>query len=150
LSRSGIDHFARHLTDGSVRDRKGVRLPSAANGNDAIGKQAQELERPMRVPQRAGVVEGVGPGVKEFAPGHRVIGGFFEAWLGGEPSETKMRTALGGEINGLPSQYRIWPAAALVRMPEHLTDLEAASLPGIALTAWSAIVKLGGGLAKQY
>src|SRR5215470_17948548 len=38
----------------------------------------------------AGVVEQVGGGVTQFAAGDRVIGSFFESWLSGEPSETKM------------------------------------------------------------
>src|SRR3954451_12254622 len=49
----------------------------------------------------AGLVESVGPGVSAFKPGDRVIGSFFEGWLGGEPSETKMRTALGGAVDGV-------------------------------------------------
>lgn len=91
----------------------------------------------------AGIVESVGPGVKGFAPGDRVIGSFFEGWLGGEPSEAKMRTSLGGAVDGVLCEYRIWPAQALVRTPDHLTDPEAAALPCAALTAWSAVVKLG-------
>jgi NADPH:quinone reductase-like Zn-dependent oxidoreductase len=91
----------------------------------------------------AGVVESVGPGVTEFAPGDRVIGSFFEGWLGGEPSEVKMRTALGGAVDGVLCEYRVWPSAALVRTPDHLTDAEAAALPCAGLTAWSAVVKLG-------
>ena len=49
----------------------------------------------------AGVVERVGPGVREFAAGDRVIGSFFESWIGGEPSEAKMRRALGGSVDGV-------------------------------------------------
>ena len=41
-------------------------------------------------------------------------------------------------------EYRIFPEHALVRTPEHLNDIEAAALPCAGLTAWSAIVKLGG------
>ena len=63
----------------------------------------------------AGVVESVGAGVTAFKPGDRVIGSFFEGWLGGEPSETKMRTALGGALDGVLCEYRVWPAAALVK-----------------------------------
>jgi NADPH:quinone reductase-like Zn-dependent oxidoreductase len=91
----------------------------------------------------AGVVESVGAGVKELAPGDRIIGSFFEGWLGGEPSEVKMRTSLGGAVDGVLCEYRLWPAHALVRTPDHLSDVEAASLPCAALTAWSAVVKLG-------
>src|SRR5215471_4271306 len=49
----------------------------------------------------AGVVELVGPGVREFAVGDRVVGSFFENWLGGEPSDAKMSTALGGAVDGV-------------------------------------------------
>ncbi|OCK59175.1 NAD(P)-dependent alcohol dehydrogenase [Bradyrhizobium sp. LMTR 3] len=92
----------------------------------------------------AGVVERVGPGVRGFAAGDRVIGSFFESWIGGEPSEAKMRSALGGAVDGVLSEHRIFPKHALVRTPEHLSDIEAAALPCAGLTAWSAIVKLGG------
>jgi NADPH:quinone reductase-like Zn-dependent oxidoreductase len=92
----------------------------------------------------AGVIERIGPGVREFAAGDRVIGSFFESWIGGEPSEAKMRSALGGAVDGVLGEYRIFPKHALVRTPEHLSDIEAAALPCAGLTAWSAVVKLGG------
>jgi NADPH:quinone reductase-like Zn-dependent oxidoreductase len=92
----------------------------------------------------AGVVEQVGPDVREFAPGDRVVGSFFENWLGGGPSETKMRAALGGSVDGVLTEYRVFPARAVVKTPEHLSDVEAAALPCAGLTAWSAVVKLGG------
>jgi NADPH:quinone reductase-like Zn-dependent oxidoreductase len=91
----------------------------------------------------AGVVESVGPGVREFAPGDRILGSFFETWLSGEPSEAKMRAALGGAVDGVLAEYRIFRAHALVRTPQHLSDIEAAALPCAGLTAWSAVVKLG-------
>jgi NADPH:quinone reductase-like Zn-dependent oxidoreductase len=91
----------------------------------------------------AGVVASVGLDVRKFAPGDRVIGSFFESWLGGEPSEAKMRSALGGAVDGVLTEYRNFPAHALVRTPEHLSDIEAAALPCAGLAAWSAVVKLG-------
>lgn len=91
----------------------------------------------------AGIVEATGSGVRAFAPGDRVIGSFFEGWLSGEPSEAKMRSALGGAVDGVLAEYRIFSAQALVRTPEHLSDSEAAALPCAGLTAWSAVVKLG-------
>jgi NADPH:quinone reductase-like Zn-dependent oxidoreductase len=39
----------------------------------------------------AGVVESIGADVTSFKADDRVTGSFFEGWLGGEPSEEKMR-----------------------------------------------------------
>ncbi|MBV9979526.1 NAD(P)-dependent alcohol dehydrogenase [Bradyrhizobium sp.] len=92
----------------------------------------------------AGIVEQVGSGVTQFAARDRVIGSFFESWLGGQPSEAKMQAALGGAVDGVLAEYRVFPAHALVKTPPHLSDVEAAALPCAGLTAWSAVVKLGG------
>src|SRR5215475_10419800 len=92
----------------------------------------------------AGVVEAVGVDVRGFKAGDRVIGSFFEGWLSGEPSEAKMRSSLGGALDGVLTEYRIFPANAVVKTPQHLSDVEAAALPCAGLTAWSAVVKLGG------
>src|SRR5215472_12438913 len=91
----------------------------------------------------AGVIEAVGSGVREFAVGGRVIGSFFESWIDGEPSDAKMRAALGGSVDGVLAEYRLFPPHALVKTPELLSDIEAAALPCAGLTAWSAVVKLG-------
>ena len=55
-----------------------------------------------------------------------------------------MRSALGGSVDGVLGEYRIFPKHALVRTPEHLSDIEAAALPCAGVTAWSAVIKLGG------
>src|SRR5215471_15874060 len=78
------------------------------------------------------------------AVGDRVVGSFFEDWLAGKPSEAKMHAALGGSVDGVLAEYRIFPAHALVKTPPHLDDAEAAALPCAGLTAWNAVVKLGG------
>jgi NADPH:quinone reductase-like Zn-dependent oxidoreductase len=126
-----------------------VRLKAATlNYRDLItvkGGYGSRQKFPLvPVSDGAGVVERVGPGVREFVSGDRVVGSFFESWIGGEPSEAKMRRALGGSVDGVLSEYRIFPKHALVRTPEHLSDIEAAALPCAGVTAWSAIVKLGG------
>ncbi|KRR28468.1 zinc-dependent alcohol dehydrogenase family protein [Bradyrhizobium retamae] len=140
-----VDKPAPEPGDGQVL----VRLRAATlNYRDLItvkGGYGTRQKFPLvPVSDGAGVVERVGPGVREFAAGDRVIGSFFEGWIGGEPSEAKMRSALGGAVDGVLSEYRVFPKHALVRTPEHLSDIEAAALPCAGLTAWSAIVKLGG------
>ncbi|MFG3597914.1 NAD(P)-dependent alcohol dehydrogenase [Bradyrhizobium sp. RDI18] len=148
---SGIDGLA--LVDKPVPEPGDgqvlVRLRAATlNYRDLItvkGGYGSRQKFPLvPVSDGAGVIERVGPGVREFAAGDRVIGSFFESWIGGEPSEAKMRSALGGAVDGVLCEYRVFPKHALVRTPEHLTDIEAAALPCAGLTAWSAVVKLGG------
>ena len=77
----------------------------------------------------AGVVEAVGPGAQHFKVGDRVIGSFFENWLGGSPTKEKLDGALGGSADGVLAEYRVFRQEALVLTPPHLTDEEAASLP---------------------
>ncbi|WKA30010.1 zinc-dependent alcohol dehydrogenase family protein [Bradyrhizobium roseum] len=147
---SGIDGLA--LVDKPVPEPGPgevlVRLTAATlNYRDLItvkGGYGSRQKFPLvPVSDGAGVVEGVGPGVREFASGDRVIGSFFENWTSGEPSEAKMHGALGGSADGVLSQYRIFPKRALVKTPKHLSDIEAAALPCAGVTAWSAVTKLG-------
>jgi len=92
----------------------------------------------------AGIVEAVGRGVTRFKPGDRAINGFFPNWLAGEPSEQKFSGAPGGQLDGVLSEYRVFPQHALVHPPAHLSDPAAAGLACAGLTAWSAVVKFGG------
>jgi len=91
----------------------------------------------------AGEVVALGDGVHGFAPGDRVLGHFFPRWLAGEPSVEKFAASMGGPHDGWLAEYRLYPAAALAKIPDHLSYEEAAALPCAGLTAWSAIVGLG-------
>jgi NADPH:quinone reductase-like Zn-dependent oxidoreductase len=131
-----------------------VRLKAATlNYRDLItvkGGYGSRQKFPLiPVSDGAGAVEKIGPDVRAFAPGDRVVGSFFETWLDGEPSAAKMHGALGGAVDGVLAEYRIFPAGALVQTPQHFSDVEAATLPCAGLTAWSAVVKLGGVKAGQ-
>lgn len=91
----------------------------------------------------AGEIAAVGPGTSRWKAGDRVMACLFPDWLAGPIAEDKIRRQLGGSIDGCACEYRVLPADALVRTPSHLSDLEAATLPCAALTAWSAIVNQG-------
>src|SRR5262245_31279218 len=83
----------------------------------------------------AGVVESVGAGVTSFKAGDRVTGSFFEGWLGGEPSEEKMRSNLGGALDGVLCEYRVWPAGRDARLGD--LDTRPAIFVGVAMAVVS-------------
>ncbi len=91
-----------------------------------------------------GEVVAVGSGVTRVNIGDRVAGIFFQKWLAGELTAEKAESALGGAIEGMLAEYVVLHEDGVVRVPEHLTDEEAASLPCAAVTAWNALFTSGG------
>jgi NADPH:quinone reductase-like Zn-dependent oxidoreductase len=91
----------------------------------------------------AGTVTAVGPGVERVAVGDRVCPLFAPRWLGGEPTRERLRTTLGGPLDGTLQRRLTIAAEGVVRLPEEIPDREAACLPCAALTAWSALVTHG-------
>jgi len=90
-----------------------------------------------------GVVEALGPGVHGVAVGDRVAGLFAQRWWSGPPTAEALRSTLGGPRDGMLAEQVVLDAQGVAPVPEHLDDLEAATLPCAALTAWSALVTLG-------
>lgn len=90
-----------------------------------------------------GEVVGVGEGVDRVRPGDRVAATFAQGWISGEPTWEMLRSTLGGPLDGTLAEFMALDAEAVVRVPEHLTDEEAATLPCAGLTAWSALVTHG-------
>ncbi len=88
----------------------------------------------------AGEVAAVGDGVSAWNPGDRVCGIFMQNWLDGPPTPAKLKGALGGDIDGMLAEYVLLKETGLVRIPEHLSFEEAATLPCAAVTAWNALV----------
>lgn len=87
----------------------------------------------------AGEVTAVGDGVTEWKTGDRVAGIFMQNWIDGPPTPAKIKGALGGDIDGVLAETVVLHAAGLVRVPEHLSFAEAATLPCAAVTAWNAL-----------
>jgi NADPH:quinone reductase-like Zn-dependent oxidoreductase len=87
----------------------------------------------------AGEVEAVGEGVTRWKRGDRVCGIFMQNWLEGPPTPAKVKGALGGDIDGMLAEYVVLKETGLVRIPEHLSFEEAATLPCAAVTAWNAL-----------
>jgi NADPH:quinone reductase-like Zn-dependent oxidoreductase len=92
----------------------------------------------------AGEVMEVGEGVTRVRPGDRVCANFAQRWLAGEPTREKLRSTLGGPLDGVLAEQIVLSAEGVVPVPDHLSDEEAATLPCAALTAWTALVTEGG------
>jgi NADPH:quinone reductase-like Zn-dependent oxidoreductase len=89
----------------------------------------------------AGEVVAVGAGVTQFKPGDRVASNFFVNWTGGRIPADASRNSLGGMIDGVLSEYILLNETGAIKIPDHLTFEEAATLPCAALTAWNAVVE---------
>ncbi len=103
------------------------------------------------IPLSDGVGEIVSKGdrVAGFSVGDRVCPLFVQAWHAGEPTKEKLGTTLGGPIDGVLRERMTLPAENVVKVPVHLSDVEAAALPCAYLTAWSALAEQGGLAAGQ-
>jgi NADPH:quinone reductase-like Zn-dependent oxidoreductase len=120
----------------------GVRAVSL-NYRDLMVVKGQYNPR-MKLPRipcsdGAGEVVAAGAGVTRWKPGDRVVAIFMQNWLDGPLTAAKGRGALGGDIDGMLSDYVILKQDGLVAIPDHLSFQEAATLPCAAVTAWNAL-----------
>lgn len=91
-----------------------------------------------------GEIVAVGEGVTRVKKGDRVAGIFAQKWLAGEPNrETMLLSQLGSPLDGMLAEYVVLHSDGVVKVPEHLTDEEAATLPVAAVTAWQALIADG-------
>jgi NADPH:quinone reductase-like Zn-dependent oxidoreductase len=90
-----------------------------------------------------GEVLAVTDGVSRVAVGDRVAPIFSQTWIGGPPTADKLAGTLGGPLDGTLAEQMVVSADGVVPVPDYLTDVEAATLPCAALTAWSALVEQG-------
>jgi NADPH:quinone reductase-like Zn-dependent oxidoreductase len=93
----------------------------------------------------AGQVVAVGPAVERVRPGDRVTATLFPRWRDG-PLQPSHLPQLGGTLDGMLTELAILPEQALVPIPEHLSYVEASTLPCAAVTAWNALTGDGPGI----
>ncbi|MHB8860844.1 MAG: zinc-dependent alcohol dehydrogenase family protein [Pirellulaceae bacterium] len=92
----------------------------------------------------AGEVVELGERVTRWKVGDRVCATFFQGWFEGERSPRSDPAALGGgDVDGVLREYGAFHENGLVRIPDHLSFEEAATLPCAAVTAWNALVVSG-------
>lgn len=153
IQQFGIDNLS--LVDREIPEPKSgevlVRLHAASlNYRDLMVISGTYNPR-MKLPaipfsDAAGEVAAVGEGVTKWKAGNRVSPIFAQDWIEGEPDLRKSRTALGAgaQWNGVLREYAAFNEQGLVKIPEHLSYAEAATLPCTGVTAWNALVVSGG------
>ena len=87
----------------------------------------------------AGEVIAIGAQVTRFSVGDRVIASFFPKWIHGAPTLQNTADALGAAVDGMLAEETVLHESALVAMPEHLSYVEAATLPCAGVTAWNSL-----------
>ena len=109
------------------------------------GPQGGNMAGHVPLSDGAGEVVEVGPGVTRFKVGDRVAGIFFSRWIDGKRSAEMMASARGGGgVNGMLSEMVVDHEDSFVRIPDHLTFEEAATLPCAGVTAYRALFVEGG------
>ena len=92
----------------------------------------------------AGEVVAVGESVTKWKEGDRVCPIFMQGWIDGAIEYKKARTALGGDLDGVLREFGAFDEHGLVKIPDHLSYEEAATLPCAAVTAYHALMVCGG------
>lgn len=93
----------------------------------------------------AGEVIATGPGITRFGIGDHVCPSFFPDWIDGPPtSKNRGKTPGSASAAGVLQDFLIIHENAASKVTDHLTWVEAATLPCAGLTAWRSLVAEGG------
>ncbi|MFD1984852.1 NAD(P)-dependent alcohol dehydrogenase [Mesorhizobium newzealandense] len=96
-----------------------------------------------------GEVVAVGGAVTRFQVGQRVLGQVIADWPDGDAPPVLHKHTLGSSLPGMLSEHVIFGEDAAVLAPPSLSDIEAATLPIAALTAWFALAEATRPVAGQ-
>jgi len=126
---------------GEVRIR--VRAASL-NYRDLLYRLMPAMLGRIPLSDGAGEIAAVGPGANRWQVGDRVMAMFMPEWTSGPYHRRYGACALGSDkCDGMLAEEVILPETALVRVPDHLTFAEAATLPCAGVTAWHGLVVRG-------
>ena len=160
LMRDGKQGYRLQMTDAPVRAPDAgevlVKVRAASlNRRDVLllkGQYPVPAARSSIVPlsDGAGEVVAIGSGVKRFRIGDHVAAIFFQSWLSGRPAPNVATSALGGDLDGMLTQYVTLSEQGLVKLPAHLSFEEGATLPCAGVTAWNGLVTRGHMQAGDY
>lgn len=90
----------------------------------------------------AGEVISIGKDVSRILEGDRVAVSCTANWIGGPFVPEYRSSGFGFAVDGLLAEYVVFNEDALVRIPDYMSYVEAASLPCAAVTAWAALNKI--------
>ncbi len=100
-------------------------------------------ENRVPVSDGVGTVIAIGPGITTVKIGDRVTCPHFVTWIDGAFAMNVFGQDLGITRDGWLAEQVLIPAAALIKVPDGLTDAQVAPLPAAGLTAWQAVVTVG-------
>lgn len=143
LTHSGGSPYARAWTGSGARadHRHHPEPPRSSHRGGALQSQASPPAHPGVGRGRSGGGSGR-TGCAIQAGGSR--GADLFPGLAREPTTEKLATGLGANLDGVLCDYRVFDEAGLLLIPDYLSDAVAAALPCAGVTAWNAVVKLGG------
>jgi NADPH:quinone reductase-like Zn-dependent oxidoreductase len=102
-----------------------------------------ESTKPGLIPlsDGAGEIVKIGSGVSKWKVGDRVAGNFFSSWHAGPIKAEYHQSAMGGAVPGMFTEYKNLNENSLVKIPDHMSFEEGATLPCAAVTAWNALTE---------
>lgn len=88
----------------------------------------------------AGEIVEIGEGANEFTVGDRVAPTFIQGLING-PFNPAQHGILGSPLDGVLAEYMVVNENGMVKIPDHLSFEEAATLPCAGLTAWNSLME---------